>query len=83
MRPVPAVIKPAWIDSLSNDDLIAVEARLHARLALLERREKRLHGSTYQLFRSPADVMEAWDRWSRVLGALRARSLIPRRTAAA
>lgn len=79
MRPVPAVITGVWMDSLSDDDMVAVEARLYAKLAQLQRRESKLHGSRYQLFRSPADVLEAWDRWSRVTGMLRGRSLIPRR----
>jgi hypothetical protein len=59
--------------------LIQIEARLHARFSTLERREKKLHGQKYQLFRSPPDVMDAWDRWSRVNTATRGRSLNPRR----
>jgi hypothetical protein len=38
-----------------------------------------LHGQKYQLFRSPPDLMDAWDRWSRVHTATRGRSLNPRR----
>lgn len=79
MRPVPAQINATWIGTLTNDDLIAVEARLHAAYALIERREKRTQGAKYQLFRSPPDLMAAWDRWSRVNAATRARSLNPRR----
>jgi hypothetical protein len=80
MRVVPERINMTWIGSLTDDDLIAVEARLHERFSVLERREKRLHGQKYQLFRSPPDVMEAWDRWSRVHTATRARALNPRRS---
>ena len=82
MRPVPATITADWIDSLSDEDIVDVEARLHTKFAMLQRRETKLHGTSYQLFRSPADVMEAWDRWSRVTGMLRSRSLTPRRRAA-
>jgi hypothetical protein len=79
MRVVPDHINTTWIGTLTDEDLIAVETRLHERFSVLERREKRLHGGTYQLFRSPADVMDAWDRWSRVNAATRARALNPRR----
>jgi len=80
MRVVPERISSTWIGTLTDEDLIAVEARLHERFAVLERREKRLHGQKYQLFRSPPDVMDAWDRWSRVNSATRARALNPRRS---
>ena len=79
MRVVPDRIDMTWIGSLSDEDLILIEARLHARFSVLERREKKLHGQKYQLFRSPPDVMDAWDRWSRVNTATRGRSLNPRR----
>ena len=79
MRVVPDRIDMTWIGSLSDEDLILIEARLHARFSVLERLEKKLHGQKYQLFRSPADVMDAWDRWSRVNTATRGRSLNPKR----
>ena len=79
MRVAPERIKKEWIDTLTDEDLMAVEARLHAQFDVLERREKKLRGASYQLFRSPPEVMDAWDRWSRVLTAARARSLNPRR----
>lgn len=79
MRVVPERISMAWIESLTDDDLLDVEARVHARFTLLERREKRARGYKYQLCRGPADLMEAWDRWSRLLAATRERSLNPRR----
>jgi len=68
-----------WIGTLTDQDLIDVEARLYERFAALERREKKLRGARYQLLCSPADVMDAWDRWSRVLTATRLRSLNPQR----
>jgi hypothetical protein len=79
MRPVPDRISLTWIHSLTDDDLIDVEARLHARFAQLERRERKRIGDRYQLFSSPTDVMDAWDRWSRVNTATRSRALNPRR----
>ena len=68
-----------WIGSLTDDDLLAVEARLYERFNALERREKKARGARYQLFCSPPDVMDAWDRWSRIATATRSRSLNPRR----
>lgn len=82
MRVVPERISMAWIETLTDADLLDVEARVHARFTLLERREKRARGDKYQLFRGPADLMDAWDRWSRLSGATRERSLTPRRESA-
>jgi hypothetical protein len=79
MRVVPARINTTWIGTLTDDDLISVESRLHEKFSVLERREKRLRGPKYQLCCSPTDLMEAWDRWSRVNAATRARSLHPKR----
>lgn len=79
MRLVPERISAEWISTLTNDDLIEVEARLHERFTALERREKKARGARYQLLCSPPDLMDAWDRWSRVLTATRSRSLNPRR----
>jgi hypothetical protein len=77
MRLIPDTISLDWIDSLSDPELLDVEARLKGRFALLERREKKLRGYRYQLCRGPADLMAAWDRWSRVSTATRDRSLRP------
>lgn len=82
MRVVPERISMAWIETLTDVDLLDVEARVHARFSLLERREKKARGDKYQLMRGPADLMEAWDRWSRLLAATRERSLNPRRVPA-
>lgn len=79
MRVVPDRISRDWITTLTDVDLIDVEARVHAKFALLERREKKLRGSKYQLMRGPAELMDAWDRWSRINAATRERSLNPRR----
>lgn len=82
MRVVPERISLAWIETLTNDDLLDVEARVHAKFTLLERREKKVRGDKYQLMRGPAELMDAWDRWSRLHAATRDRSLNPRREAA-
>jgi len=82
MRVVPERISLAWIETLTNDDLLDVEARVHAKFTVLERREKKVRGDKYQLMRGPAELMDAWDRWSRLHAATRDRSLNPRREAA-
>lgn len=82
MRPVPEQMNRAWIDSLSDDDLLDVELRLHGRFLTLEQREKKVRGEQYTMMRAPADLLHAWDRWSRVLNATRERSLVPRRVTA-
>ncbi len=79
MRIVPDRISMSWIETLTDDDLLDVEERLHTRYVVIERREKRVRGDKYQLMRGPADLMDAWDRWSRLSGATRERSLTPRR----
>jgi hypothetical protein len=79
MRVLPERISRAWIVSLTDTDLLEVEARTHARFALLERREKKIRGYRYELMRGPADLTEAWDRWSRLNSEARERALQPRR----
>lgn len=83
MRIVPETMTRSWIDSLSNEDLVAVERRLHDRFTVLERREKKLRGERYELMRGSAELMSAWDRWSRVSNETRERSLRPDRTPSA
>lgn len=79
MRVVPEQISHSWIETLTDDDLLDVEARVHAKFTVLERREKKARGEKYSLMRGPADLMLAWDRWSRLQAATRDRSLNPRR----
>src|SRR4051812_6527976 len=79
MRLVPERINTEWIGTLSDADLIDVEARLHTKFAVLERREKTKRGASYQLCCSSPETMAAWDRWCRVNTATRGRSLNPRR----
>jgi hypothetical protein len=83
MRPVPEYINAAWVDSLTDADILDIEARLHKRYSLIERRERKAQGDSYSLFRGSADLLKAWDRWSRISGATRARRLRIRRVARA
>jgi hypothetical protein len=81
MRVAPDIINMKWIDTLTDADLLDVESRLHEQLAVIERREKKAKGDKYLLFRGPADLLDAWDRWSRINAATRERSLKPRHNA--
>lgn len=78
MRLVPERINAAWISTLADEDLLDIESRLHERFAILDNRHKQLAGSSYVLLRGPTDLIDAWDRWSRLSMAARARSLLPR-----
>lgn len=78
----PERLSLAWMDSLSDADLIDVEYTARAKFYLLERREKKVRGDKYLLMRGPAELMDAWDRWSRILSATRDRSLKPKKAPA-
>ena len=77
MVAVPERIHAIWIDELSDRDLLDVEAQLRDVFFKLENQEKLKLGRKYDLFRGPVELMDAWDRWSRVRTASRARSLNP------
>jgi hypothetical protein len=77
MKEVPDRINGAWVASLTDEEILGVEGALHETFSALEFREKKARGDRYNLMRSPADLMEAWNRWSLVNAATRARSLNP------
>jgi hypothetical protein len=79
MRLVPERINAAWIKTLEDEDLIAVEERLYGRFQALDNKEKKRRGGRYLMFNGPAELLTAWDRWCRVRNALQGRSLAARR----
>jgi len=79
---IPGRITAMWIDSLTNDDLLTAESRLKKVFARIERVEKGRLGGAYDLMRGHADLMSAWDRWTRVNAATRSRGLTPLKVAA-
>jgi hypothetical protein len=81
MRQVPQQLSRQWIDTLTDDELIDVEARLHDRFLTIERRERKSQGPRFTMMRAPADLLDAWDRWSRCLNAARERALVTRKLA--
>ena len=76
---LPQHITHDWLGTLDDDRLLDTEARLHAAFRTLEQAQKRADGERYDLMRGPAPLLAAWDRWSRVHTATRARRLHPRR----
>ena len=76
---VPPRITATWIDSLTDDNLLLAELRLKTAFAKEERAETKRTGRAYDLMRGPAELMLAWDRWSRVNAAARGRKLNPTR----
>jgi hypothetical protein len=76
---VPAHITTKWMDSLGNDSLLDAESNLHQIFSALEQEEKAQGGANFMMH-SSADLMAAWDRWSRVSTAVRARGLHRKRS---
>jgi hypothetical protein len=72
---MPEHVTSAWIDSLSNGDLLTAEARLHKSFFTLEQAQKKRLGDEYDLMRAPAELLAAWGTWSRVSTEARARGL--------
>lgn len=79
MKRIPEKINAAWIGTLADVDLLDVESRLHEKFAVMDRKQKQLRGSHYELMKGSTELIDAWDRWSRVDRAARARSLSPKR----
>ena len=80
---VPERITQDWIGGLDDAGLLAAETSLRALFAAEETAHRRTVGARYDLMRGPAELIGAWDRWSRVNAATRARKLRPRRTVGA
>ena len=69
----------AWIDSLTDSDLLLAESSMHDTFFAMERERKAQLGAKYDLMRGDAELLAAWGRWSRVNTATRSRGLNPRR----
>ena len=76
---VPERITQDWIGGLDDAGLLAAESSLRQLFAAEEATHRRAVGRRYDLMRGPAELIGAWDRWSRVNAAARARKLNPRR----
>ena len=76
---LPEKINAKWIDALSNEQIVDAESQLRRAFARVEKAEKKQRGEAYALMRGSEELMLAWDRWTRVNGATRARGLHPAR----
>lgn len=76
---LPERITREWMLTLDNDSLLTAESRLHEAFTAQERAHKRVVGDRYDLMRGPAELLGAWDVWSRVNNETRSRKLNARR----
>ena len=72
---LPDRINAAWIDALSDAQLLEAEVDLHATFTTLDRAERSRRGASYDLMRGPEPLTGAWMRWSMVSNAVRSRGL--------
>jgi len=79
MMTLPDRITHDWMLTLDNDALLTAERSLHEEFKAGEATERRRVGERYELMRGPAELLSAWDRWSRVNTEARTRKLHPRR----
>jgi len=75
---IPDHINARWMATLANDQLVKVEAQLHAIFHRQESAEKARCGSRYVMLQGPTDLVNAWQRWSLVNNETRSRGLIVR-----
>ena len=76
---LPDRITYDWMGTLDDDMLLTAERRLHEVFRDEEEGQRRRLGERYDLMRGPAELLSAWDRWSRVNSETRQRKLNPRR----
>lgn len=76
---LPERITYQWMGTLDDDALLTAERRLQKAFATEEKAHRRVVGDRYDLMRGPAELLGAWDRWSRVNTETRSRKLHPLR----
>ena len=76
---MPERITHAWMLTLDDDALLKAESSLRTTFAKAEQAHRKVVGKRYDLMRGPAELLGAWDRWSRVCTEVRARKLDPKR----
>jgi len=72
---LPERIAASWVKSLPDAELLNAESELHDVFLVAEHEERRRRGDAYELARGSAELMLAWQRWSMVSFATRARGL--------
>jgi hypothetical protein len=81
MLTIPNHINAQWIATLADDQLIVAEAKLHAIFHKEEVSEKRRSGGRYKLLQGPAELVNAWHRWTMLSNATRRRGLLTKHPA--
>jgi hypothetical protein len=76
---LPERITADWASSLADEQLVNVEATLHAQFAKEETAEKKRMGARYEMLRGSALLVSAWLRWLTVNNETRARGVVVRR----
>jgi hypothetical protein len=76
---LPDHVTTAWLQALSDENLLLAETKLHGEFAALEREQKKLLGAAYDMRRAPAELWDAWDRWSRARTHVGGRKLVVHR----
>ena len=76
---LPDRITYDWLVALDDDALLTAERTLHQTFTDEEGTQRRRLGDRYELMRGPAELLSAWDRWSRANTEARHRKLNPRR----
>jgi hypothetical protein len=78
---IPDRINARWMATLVDDQLVNAEAELHAVYRRQESAEKARAGARYMLLQGPADLVNAWQRWSLVNNETNHRGLFVRHRA--
>ena len=75
---IPDRVDARWLATLGDEQLVDVEASLHADFRQREAREKSRAGARYVLLQGPAHLVTAWHRWLLVNNETRTRGLLIR-----
>lgn len=78
---IPDRINARWMATLVDDQLVTAEAELHAVYRRQESVEKARAGTRFKLLQGPADLVNAWQRWSLVNNETRHRGIFVRHRA--
>jgi hypothetical protein len=73
---IPDRVTARWIATLGDDQLVAVESRLHADFFERDALEKHRRGARYALLQGPESLVNAWLRWLLVSNETRSRGVL-------
>jgi hypothetical protein len=79
---VPAHVKPGWLATLDNEQLLVAEAQLFSAFREFETVDKARQGSRYKLLEGSSELLYAWQQWTLVNNEARLRRVRVRRATA-